>query len=186
MHRRYEGGRGRLPWGPRALTRSVCVLAVVMGGLVLASTAAAVSFTNATPIVIPDGPGAATPYPSPITATGVSGNVTHVTVRLNGFAHTYPDDVDILLVGPDKRADVSDVRCRRHQPRRVRCDVHVRRWCSWGLPRCRESADRHLPARELRGHHRPVPGSGARAVRKHASVGVQRHGSERRVEPLRF
>ena len=65
MHRRSKGGRGRLPRGPRSLARSICLLAVVTGGLVLASTATAVSFTNSTPIVIPDGPGAAAPYPSP-------------------------------------------------------------------------------------------------------------------------
>ena len=37
--------RARPPAGPWALARSICLLAVAMGGLVLASTAAAVSFT---------------------------------------------------------------------------------------------------------------------------------------------
>ena len=44
--------------------------------------------------------GAASPYPSPLTISGVSGTVANVTVTLNNLSHTFPDDVDILLVGP--------------------------------------------------------------------------------------
>ena len=44
--------------------------------------------------------GAASPYPSPLTISGVSGTVASVTVTLNNLSHTFPDDVDILLVGP--------------------------------------------------------------------------------------
>ena len=42
----------------------------------------------------------ATPYPSTITASGVAGTVTAVRVKLNGFSHTRPDDVDVFLVAP--------------------------------------------------------------------------------------
>jgi subtilisin-like proprotein convertase family protein len=56
-------------------------------------------FRNSTPITIPDS-GAASPYPSDITVSGVSGSVTKVTVSINGLSHTFPDDIDILLVGP--------------------------------------------------------------------------------------
>ncbi len=60
---------------------------------------AATTYTNSGGITInPFGP--ATPYPSTITITGLVGVVTKVTVTLNNFTHTYPDDVDILLVGP--------------------------------------------------------------------------------------
>lgn len=44
--------------------------------------------------------GTATPYPSDIVVSGVSGNVSKVTVGLNGFSHSFPSDVNILLVGP--------------------------------------------------------------------------------------
>jgi len=44
--------------------------------------------------------GTATPYPSTIDVVGVTGPVTGVTVNLYDMNHTYPDDLDILLVGP--------------------------------------------------------------------------------------
>lgn len=62
------------------------------------------SFSNATAISIPGPPtatsGVASPYPSSINVSGVSGTVSRVSVRLNGLSHTFPDDVDVLLVGP--------------------------------------------------------------------------------------
>lgn len=66
-------------------------------------------FSNTTPITIPaTGSGApagapATPYPSNITVAGVTAPVTKVTVVLKGYQQTFPDDVDVLLVGPTGR-----------------------------------------------------------------------------------
>ncbi len=64
-----------------------------------------VTLTNPTPILIPAGApgvtvGPASPYPSTINVAGLAGTVTRVTVTLNGLSHTFPDDLDILLVGP--------------------------------------------------------------------------------------
>ena len=42
----------------------------------------------------------ATPYASPITVTGLPSRVTDVNVTLGGLTHTYPGDLDFLLVGP--------------------------------------------------------------------------------------
>ena len=42
----------------------------------------------------------ASPYPSTVNISGVSGNVTKVTVTLSNISHTFPDDIDVLLVGP--------------------------------------------------------------------------------------
>lgn len=55
--------------------------------------------------------GTANPYPSEIQLAGVTGLVTGVTVNLENFSHTLPDDVDILLVAPNGRKIVlmSDV-----------------------------------------------------------------------------
>jgi hypothetical protein len=54
---------------------------------------------NAATIVVPSS-GAATPYPSAIAVSGITGTVTKVTVTLPDVSHTSPDDLDILLVGP--------------------------------------------------------------------------------------
>ena len=59
----------------------------------------AVVFANSSVVTIPD-LGAATPYPSTITVAGVTGVVSRVTVTLQTLRHTYPADLDILLVGP--------------------------------------------------------------------------------------
>lgn len=42
----------------------------------------------------------ASPYPSTIDASAISGSIQKMTVTLYGVTHAWPDDVDILLVGP--------------------------------------------------------------------------------------
>lgn len=56
------------------------------------------TFVQSTSISIPSS-GAGTPYPSTITVPS-SGLVNKVTVKLNNVNHSYPDDIDVLLVGP--------------------------------------------------------------------------------------
>ncbi len=46
----------------------------------------------------------ATPYPSNISVSGLSGLVTGVVVNLENFSHESADDVDILLVSPTGRS----------------------------------------------------------------------------------
>jgi subtilisin-like proprotein convertase family protein len=50
--------------------------------------------------------GAASPYPSIIdlTGAGIDGRVSNARVILDGFSHTFPDDVDVLLVAPNNAA----------------------------------------------------------------------------------
>jgi subtilisin-like proprotein convertase family protein len=75
------------------------------------------NFSNATPIVIPaSGTGASTgapasPYPSTVNVAGLVGTVTKVTVTLTNLNHTFPGDIDLLLVGPggQKMLLMSDV-----------------------------------------------------------------------------
>lgn len=69
-------------------------------------------FTNPAAITIVDATGTeenpipsnANPYPSTISVSGLTGTIPttpgSVKVTLNGFSHTFPDDVGILLVGP--------------------------------------------------------------------------------------
>ncbi|MGH8522701.1 MAG: proprotein convertase P-domain-containing protein [Gammaproteobacteria bacterium] len=58
------------------------------------------TFSNTGSISIPDS-GNGSPYPSSINVSGMSGTIRNVIVTFNGLTHTYPDDLDVLLVGPD-------------------------------------------------------------------------------------
>lgn len=57
------------------------------------------SLANSSSISIPLA-GPSSPFPSNISVSGKSGQVLRVAVRLNGVSHTFPGDVDVLLVGP--------------------------------------------------------------------------------------
>jgi alkyl hydroperoxide reductase subunit AhpF len=70
-----------------------------MGICLLGNVAHAQSFTNSTPIQIFD-ESVADPYPSTITVSGISSPIDSISITLNGFSHTFPDDVAIMLVGP--------------------------------------------------------------------------------------
>ncbi|MGH2590693.1 MAG: serine/threonine protein kinase, partial [Actinomycetota bacterium] len=61
--------------------------------------------SNSQAITIPDF-GQADPYPSTIEVSGLSGTVADVKVTLAGFGHEFPDDVDVLLVGPSGQSVV--------------------------------------------------------------------------------
>jgi hypothetical protein len=84
-------------------TRILITAATIIGGI-SAVSAATLTFSNTNVIVINDStspPTKATPYPSPITVSNITGAyVTKVSVQIHGFAHTFPADVDIVLVGP--------------------------------------------------------------------------------------
>jgi len=74
----------------------------------LVPAVSSVSLTNATAISIAadvnPNPEALSPYPSNITVAGLTGTVNSVSVTINNFSHTFPDDIDMLLVSPDGRA----------------------------------------------------------------------------------
>jgi uncharacterized repeat protein (TIGR01451 family) len=57
------------------------------------------TFANATGITINDDT-MATPYPSSIDVLNMGGQVTRVSVTISNLIHTWPDDIDLLLVGP--------------------------------------------------------------------------------------
>jgi subtilisin-like proprotein convertase family protein len=64
------------------------------------------TFSNPSANTIPagvstTGEGPATPYPSTVAAGGMRrGKILDVNLTLKGLSHTYPDDVEVLLVGP--------------------------------------------------------------------------------------
>ena len=63
-------------------------------------------FCNQGAITVPSTAGAATPYPSNIFVTGLSGSVGAVTVQLNGISSSDIAQTDLLLVGPTGAAIV--------------------------------------------------------------------------------
>ncbi len=67
-------------------------------GTAVATGNANTNVSNPASIVIPDS-GTATPYPSSLTVPALA-SVQKVTATLTGFTHTFPSDVDVLLVGP--------------------------------------------------------------------------------------
>ena len=72
---------------------------------VTSAPAATFTFSNTNTITINDSenpPTVASPYPSTNLVTGLQATViSKVTVSLHGFAHTFPSDVDIVIVGPE-------------------------------------------------------------------------------------
>jgi subtilisin-like proprotein convertase family protein len=57
------------------------------------------TFSNPTAISIPDH-GSAQPFASTITVAGSTGLISHVTVTLNNFSHSWLQDLSISVVGP--------------------------------------------------------------------------------------
>lgn len=69
------------------------------------NAACSTTFTNTSAITIPAGAptttsGPATPYPSTIVVGGLKQTINGMSVTLNGLTHTFPADIDVLLVGP--------------------------------------------------------------------------------------
>lgn len=96
--------RGR----PRLL-RAVVAFVIGIGWLVLGAPAALAdgptTFNNTTTIAIPatgsaNQTGPASPYPSPITVSGMAGAVTQVSVRFSGLTHSALNDIDAMVVAP--------------------------------------------------------------------------------------
>jgi subtilisin-like proprotein convertase family protein len=88
---------------PRFLAGVLVATGVAVVGVQAAAPASAAPFTasNGTPIVRSQASqGPADPFPSTITASGLTGTVTDVTVTLPAFSHSWPADVDLMLVGP--------------------------------------------------------------------------------------
>jgi subtilisin-like proprotein convertase family protein len=77
-----------------------CGIVAIAG---VAGAAHAAKFTTnagtAQRINIPES-GPADRYPSTVRVSGLRGRITRVTVTLNGLVHSYPDDIEMLLVSP--------------------------------------------------------------------------------------
>jgi subtilisin-like proprotein convertase family protein len=93
--------------------RTLAVLVAMLAAMLVASgvALAATSTSFGSSFQIRDN-NTASAYPSAVSFNGLSGTVTDVNLTLDGYRHSFPDDVDVLLVGPggEKKALVmSDV-----------------------------------------------------------------------------
>jgi hypothetical protein len=79
------------------LFSTMTIAVLVASGVALA---AVLSFSNTSQILIRNS-NSADPYPSEISVSGFTGPLRDVNVILKGFTHTFPDDVGVLLVGPE-------------------------------------------------------------------------------------
>jgi len=87
------------------MSRSIASLLGLAAALALGgfrNPAEATSFANINPISLPasGSEGIANPYPSMINVSGLSGVIGDINVIVGGLYHTFPDDLDLLLVGP--------------------------------------------------------------------------------------
>ena len=84
------------------LLAAMALTLLVVSGVALA---APTTFSNTSTISIVDatsaGASPANPYPSQTSVQGLSGTITDVNVKLNGYSHGFPDDVAAQVVGPD-------------------------------------------------------------------------------------
>lgn len=63
------------------------------------------TFTNSQSISIRDANTAA-PYPSIVNVSNLTGNISKLTVKLLGLNHTFPADLDIMLIAPNGQSTV--------------------------------------------------------------------------------
>jgi len=95
-----RGGWHRHTGPPRA--RILIGGAVALCVCASSADATTITFSNTTAITIPatGTSGVASPYPSSIIVSGFTGDLTDLTLTLTGLTHTFPEDLDMLLVGP--------------------------------------------------------------------------------------
>jgi len=82
------------------LKKAFAIAVLAVGALPATAGAATYTQSNTTAINFPIS-GNATPYPSAISTQDLPGNISKVTVKLNGIQHFAAADVDIALVAPN-------------------------------------------------------------------------------------
>ena len=88
--------------GTQALTYTLAISNLGPNALV-GSPVDTLAFSNTALITIPTS-GTGTPYPSTINVAGIIAPIGQVRVTLYNINHTYPDDIQVMLVSPDDQA----------------------------------------------------------------------------------
>lgn len=89
--------------------RALAALAIVFATNLVGfkAGAATISLSNPETIILPGGdpldPGAGSVYPSTVQISGATNAISKVTVTVRNITHSWPDDIDLLLVGPGGR-----------------------------------------------------------------------------------
>jgi subtilisin-like proprotein convertase family protein len=89
----------RARWLVAATVATTAVLSPVGGE---PANAADTTFTQSAPISVGDA--GSDPFPSTLDVTGLSGDVVDLDVTLTGLTHSWPSDLDVVLVAPDGTA----------------------------------------------------------------------------------
>jgi Ca2+-binding RTX toxin-like protein len=83
----------------KRMRRISILTAMLIAAMALPATAGAAVFTNPTTITLPNA-GIGSPYPSPITVSGLNATVADVRVTANDVNYDIPGELRIALVGP--------------------------------------------------------------------------------------
>ncbi len=90
--------------GKKAWLTSLALAVAALAALAPAAGAETLTVTQNTDVAIPTN-GNGNPYPSELTVSGADGDITDVNVQLT-LTHTFPDDLDIVLVAPSGDSEV--------------------------------------------------------------------------------
>ena len=88
-----------------SMMRSFLSCVAFVAAAAAGSAAFGQNYSNTAAITIPT-VGTAAPYPSTITVAGGPASIGSLIVTLRGFSHTFPQDVQVLLVAPSGQAIV--------------------------------------------------------------------------------
>ena len=136
------------------------------------------------PVTIP-AVGPSTPNPTSLDVDGVPGTITDVDVVVRSLSHTFPADLDLMLVGPGGQRvllmsdagssfAVSDV------------NLGFDDEAPTGLPQFSGLADGFFRPTNFGSGRRPVPGAGSRPLRcRVGPVGVRRDERQRDLAAVR-
>ena len=136
-------------------------------------------------------PGVPSNYPSIADINGASGTVTKVRVILTNVTHTFPNDFDILLVGPNGQQTILMSDAGGENPGFTGRNLYLRPIAAANFPNSNPASGIYKPVNNFAILEPggidvfPAPGPGSAKLRRGKSRCLQRHKPERHLETLR-